>query len=160
MELTLTDASPTLRILAWRNFRQLRHLFTLTSFLSPSFLLSAVQQRLRPGVRLQQSELPERVLPAQRCLQAAVWSAYYVRRGLSCWYVHLHYGAYTCTQLDACTLTLAGVPIPLRYIHLHRVNPEEGYTHWTFPAHFSAGTRIIQCQCKASLMEVWILYTQ
>lgn len=120
----------------------------------PSFLLSAVQQRLRPGVRLQQSELPERVLPAQRCLQAAVWSAYYVRRGLSCWYVHLHYGGHTRTRSDARTRTLAGAPIPPRYIHLHRENPEEGYTHWAFPAHFSAGTRMIQSQCKASLAEV------
>lgn len=57
-------------------------------FIAP--LPSAVQQWLRPSVWLQQSELPEWVFPSQRCLQAAIWSTYYVRRRMSCWYVNFH----------------------------------------------------------------------
>lgn len=53
----------------------LHYMFKMTSPHAPRYscsLLSAVQQRLCPSLWVQQSELPERVLPAQGCLQAAV----------------------------------------------------------------------------------------
>lgn len=64
----------------------------LSPSLTPSLFVSrpAVQRRARPGVRLQQSELQERVLPAQGRLQAAVGGAGGVRGRVSCRYVHLH----------------------------------------------------------------------
>lgn len=70
IELTLTDASPTLRILAWRDFRRLRHLFTLTSFLSPLCSATTTTPRCAaPTIRTTRTSASCAEMPASSSLK-------------------------------------------------------------------------------------------